>query len=64
MKVIIIGDYNPDYPPHPATTESLKHTREKNKPHFNIEWLGFQRLLELFGQLFSSVRAIWLVRLL
>ena len=58
MKVIIIGDYNPDYPPHPATTESLKHVRGKNNLDLNIEWLDSEKLSEPFGQLFSSTRAM------
>jgi CTP synthase (UTP-ammonia lyase) len=59
-KVIIIGDYDPDYPPHPATTESLKHAMEKTKLDLNIEWLDSGRLREPYGQLFSSAGAIWL----
>ncbi len=60
MNVIIIGDYNPDYPPHPATTISLKHIREKHKLDITIEWLDSEKLHEPFGQLFSSANAICL----
>ncbi len=57
---MIIGDYNPDYPPHPATTKSLLHVSEKNKLDLNIEWLDTAKLNEPFEMLFTNTVAVWL----
>ena len=60
MKIVIIGDYNPDYPPHPATTKSLEHIRDKHGYHMQIEWLGTEKLNKPFESVFSNADAIWL----
>ncbi len=60
MKIIIIGDYNPEYPPHPATEASLKHAEEKNNISATVEWLDTEKLQEPVNEMLSNANAIWL----
>ena len=60
MKVLIIGDYNPEYPPHPATTESLKHIGEKLQVEILVEWLNTGKLIEPVEKYLANADAIWL----
>jgi CTP synthase (UTP-ammonia lyase) len=60
MKIVIIGDYNPDYPPHPATTQSLKHVEGKNLFEVQVEWLDTEKLNEPVGQQLANADGIWL----
>lgn len=60
MNVLILGDYNPEYPPHPATTESLRHVGEKLKMEITVEWLDTGNLIEPVGTLLANVDAVWL----
>lgn len=60
MKVVIIGDYNPDYLPHPATTKSLEHVAKKNNLDIQIEWIDTDKLNEPFKKQFERAGSIWL----
>ena len=59
MKILIIGDYKPNYPPHPATTDALTHVALKKYLDIEIQWLPTQHLVK-FEILFDEVNAIWL----
>lgn len=59
MNIIIIGDYNPDYPPHPATTKSLEHVREKNNFDIQIKWIDTERIIGPFKEFFRNTERVF-----
>ena len=60
MKIAIVGDYNPNYPPHPATTESLMHMAFNERPDIKIDWLATNSFNEDIASTLHPYDAVWL----
>ena len=60
MKIVIIGDYNPNYPPHPATTESLMHASYDKRPDIKIDWLATDSFGDDIASTLHTYDAVWL----
>ena len=45
VRIGILGDFNPEYRSHHATTDCLQHTAKKLKAKVESEWIPTQSLL-------------------
>ena len=56
VRIGILGDFNPDFRSHQATTESLQHAAGKMEMELEVEWIptpsltvaGAEKILESF----------------
>lgn len=62
IRIGILGDFNPEYRSHHATTDALQHAAKKLKAKLESQWLatpsllepGAEKLLESFDGLWAS----------
>ena len=62
VRIGILGDFNPEYRSHHATTDSLQHAAKKLKLRLESQWVptpsllesGSEKLLESFDGLWAS----------
>jgi CTP synthase (UTP-ammonia lyase) len=54
--IAILGEYDPTFAPHPATTAALEHARARLGIDVHAEWLSTAAIDE---RLFERARAIW-----
>lgn len=59
IKIGIIGDYNADYPPHPATNEALTHAADALSLKIHVSWLPTESLTEDGQTALSAYDALW-----
>jgi CTP synthase (UTP-ammonia lyase) len=60
MNIAILGDYNPNYPPHPATTQSLKHASSYSGIKINITWIATEAIDNGIPEILDTFHAVWL----
>ncbi|NJO68381.1 MAG: hypothetical protein HC830_03090 [Bacteroidetes bacterium] len=60
MNIAIIGDYNKDYPPHPATTQSLGHASSALGLDIKISWIPSDKIKIDSQYPFRFYSGVWL----
>jgi CTP synthase (UTP-ammonia lyase) len=45
-KVLVLGDFDKNYPPHIATNKSLQHISNFRNEHYEVEWIPTEKLNE------------------
>ncbi len=59
IHVGIIGDYNADYPPHPATNAALAHAAEALQFQIQVSWLPTESLTKDGTKALTAYDALW-----
>lgn len=54
--IAILGEYSPDFPPHPATDNALAHSFQLLGVEPEVQWVSTD---DVSNQLFNSHQAIW-----
>ena len=44
IQIGIVGDYRPDFPPHPANTRAIEHAAKHLKIDARVDWIPTERL--------------------
>jgi len=55
--IAILGEYAPDFPPHPATNTALEHSFAALRVELEVKWISTDDVTE---DLFESHQAIWI----
>ncbi|UZR95227.1 CTP synthase C-terminal region-related (seleno)protein [Chondrinema litorale] len=56
----IIGEYNPEFPPHTATNEAIQHAAKKLDLVVDFEWVSTESILSDFGSLVTKYNGFWI----
>jgi len=59
MKIGIIGDYNPAFPPHPATSEAIRHAAESLGLTTETEWIPTDSISPSPDARLSEFAGLW-----
>lgn len=60
VSIGVIGDYDPRFPPHPATNDSLRHAAANLGVEVDVQWLGTSSLEGAdLAQLGAAHDALW-----
>ncbi|HEY4277455.1 MAG TPA: hypothetical protein VGM91_04485 [Conexibacter sp.] len=61
MKLLIgvIGDFNPEFPPHPATSAALEHAAAALSVEIEVHWLPTPELLDIEPAALERHDALW-----
>lgn len=60
VRIAIVGDFNPDFPSHHATTASLRHAAHHLQLVVDCEWIPTSRITEAGAEaVLSEYDAIW-----
>jgi len=61
IQIGIVGDYQPSFPPHPASTHAIEHAAQHLKIDARVEWIPTERLGEPGADTFLEPFAgLWL----
>lgn len=44
IQIGIVGDYRPEFPPHPASTQAIQHAAQQLNLDVKVDWIGTQTL--------------------
>jgi CTP synthase (UTP-ammonia lyase) len=59
LRIGVIGDFDPDFPPHPATNSALDHAAEGVAVELEVRWLDTEGLCKVEPATIDSFDALW-----
>ena len=60
MNIAIVGEYNEDFRPHPATNEAIEHSRKLIKNEFTTNWLSTEFVELNLEKVLAEYHGFWI----